>query len=167
MKLSCALIIFGLVTAYQPFCPKAYAKDIKPSLEQQTKDFMAEDIDGWEAVSHVESSGPPSMTVFLNRERHTQARIISFNTSLKQNNLSGKILLCRRSISIPVGRVNANVSHGGICLYSDKEKYTPVYICNDEMVGHFKMTPLDRKLGSFVGSISEITDFTMKNCFGG
>jgi hypothetical protein len=166
MKLFCALIIFGLVSAYQPFCQKAYAKDIKPSLEQQKNDFMA-DIEGWEAVSEVKLSGGRSVGVFLNGERDTKAQIISFNTSIKQNNLSGKILLCRRSIEIPVGRANSNTSHGGVCLYSDKGQYTPVYICNDEMVGHFKMTPLDGTINSFDGSILTITNFTMQNCFGG
>ncbi len=165
MKTLYALVFLGLLFANPPFSKKVHADDLNKRLDQQKLEFMGDNYD--EPVSSVETSGSSRMTVFLNGRQLTQSNIKSFNSSIKQNNLSGEIILCRRSIDIPVGRVNANTSHGGVCLYSDKGKYTPVYICNDEMVGHFKMTPIDGATNGFKGSISEIANFTMKNCFGG
>lgn len=106
------------------------------------------------------------MTVFLTGKKHFKERIASFNP-ISSNNVGGKITECRSLIEIPVGKVNSNTSYGGVCLYSKEGILIPVKICNDEMVGHFKMLPLDGPSDQFSGSILELTEFVMKNCFGG
>lgn len=89
-------------------------------------------------------------------------RISSFNDDLVHRRLHGKITQCKTLIDVPVGTSHGNHSYGGLCNYSEGDHNSNVMICNDEMVGHFKIHKTDREI-----SIQELVDFVVSNCFGG
>jgi uncharacterized protein YecT (DUF1311 family) len=94
--------------------------------------------------------------------RNPNYRIPSFNEYLSRKGL-GKIGGCDMLIDVPVGTAHGNHSYGGFCtLINDSEK-SDVQICDDDMVGHFKMVKINRS----TSSKQDLIKFTIANCFGG
>jgi hypothetical protein len=89
-------------------------------------------------------------------------RIPSFNADITKRSLRGRIAKCSTLIELAVDIADGNHSYGGICSYSESGKRTNVMICDDEMVGHFKMSEIhDRPV------IQDLADFVLLNCTGG
>lgn len=84
----------------------------------------------------------------------------SFNANLGE--LEGKITKCSILIDLPAGVRDGNHSYGGICSLSRNGQKSNVMICNDEMVGHFKMDRIDHK-----ATMQELVDYVASNCVGG
>ena len=85
----------------------------------------------------------------------------SFNRAIERNGKTGKITQCKILIDVPVGTAHGNHSYGGFCTLVDGSA-SNVIICDDDMVGHFKMEPSDRK-----PTMQRLVDFVAKNCYGG
>ncbi|WP_266159618.1 lysozyme inhibitor LprI family protein [Dyella silvatica] len=95
--------------------------------------------------------------------RDASKRIDSFNNSLSQNKMSGKIIGCSMLLDVPVGTAHGNHSFGGLCTLQSGAVRSDVKICNDDMIGHFSVKNIDRK-GESEKSLAE---FTNAECFGG
>lgn len=162
-QFSCTFFIVASLT----FADSIFAADIKKTKSDIINELHFYSHDEAEAIGTVSRDSSDSMTVFLLGNKSFKDRVLSFNKSILQNKEAGKIEECRSLIQIPVGRVNANTSYGGICLYERDGAFIPVSICNDEMVGHFKMLPLDGPVDQPSGSILQLTEFVINNCFGG
>ncbi len=89
-------------------------------------------------------------------------RNASFNANLHRRQLPGRIVDCSSLIDVPVGTARGNHSFGGICTLVENGKKSSVMICDDEMVGHFRMEKMDRKV-----PVQGLIDFIVSNCFGG
>lgn len=105
-------------------------------------------------------AGEHECGVYVVLYRDPNDRIDSFNESLTQNKQSGKIIGCSRLIDLPVGRVYANHSFGGICVFQDGTQRKDVEICNDDKLGGFKLQTANPK------SVSDksLIDFVYDNC---
>ncbi len=86
----------------------------------------------------------------------------SFNSDIKKGKLEGKIVQCNILVYVPTGVRDGEIGYGGICSLSIKGKLTKVMICNDDMVGHFKMDKIDHEI-----SKQELVNFIVSNCYGG
>lgn len=95
--------------------------------------------------------------------RDPSVRIDSFNKSLVQQKISGKIIGCSMLLDVPVGTAHGNHSFGGLCILQKGSVRSDVKICNDDMIGHFSIKNIDRK----DESEKSLADFTNEECFGG
>ena len=98
--------------------------------------------------------------VYVVPYRDPNDRIDSFNESLAHQKHSGKIMGCSKLIDLPVGRAYANHSFGGVCILQDGTQRKDVEICNDDMLGGFKLqmaNPQDV-------SDKSLIDFVYDNC---
>ncbi len=86
----------------------------------------------------------------------------SFNADIKNMKLGGKIVQCNVLVDVPTGVRDGENGYGGICSLSTKGKLTKVMICNDDMVGHFKMDKINHEV-----SKQELVNFIVSNCLGG
>lgn len=89
-------------------------------------------------------------------------RTDSFNGDIKGSGLKGKISQCKVLIDVPVGTAHGNHSYGGLCALSEDEKKSNIMICNDDMIGHFKMDKVMHEV-----TMQELVDFVVSNCYGG
>ncbi|HEY3432630.1 MAG TPA: hypothetical protein VGK09_08785 [Rhodocyclaceae bacterium] len=89
-------------------------------------------------------------------------RNASFNTNLHTRQLPGRVENCSSLIDVPVGTAHGNHSLGGICTLVENGKKSSVMVCDDEMVGHFRVEKIDRKV-----PMQELVDFVVSNCYGG
>jgi hypothetical protein len=87
-------------------------------------------------------------------------RTDSFNGDLDVP--KGKITQCKVLIDVPVGTSHGNHSFGGLCTLLKNDKDSSVMICNDDVVGHFKMDKVDHE-----ATMQELVDFVVSNCYGG
>jgi len=91
------------------------------------------------------------------------SRVDSFNMSAKyfyEKHGAGEILSCDVLIDVQFKR---NHSIGGFCKFKKNGVSTSVMVCDDEMIGHFKIISVDRTIVSNY----KLAEFTYKNCFGG
>jgi uncharacterized protein YecT (DUF1311 family) len=95
--------------------------------------------------------------------RDTSIGIESFNKSLSQQRLGGRIIGCSMLLDVPVGTAHGNHSFGGLCTLQNGAVRSDVKICNDDMVGHFSIKNIDKKNESE----KSLADFTNAECFGG
>lgn len=95
--------------------------------------------------------------------RDPEARIDSFNKSLVEQKISGKIIGCARLVDLPVGTASGNHSFGGYCTLENDTSRSDVKICNDDMVGHFSM----QKVATKNEPDKALVDFVNTECFGG
>jgi hypothetical protein len=87
------------------------------------------------------------------------------NTSFNQSGaskLGGQITECDTLIDIPVGTAHGNHSYGGYCVFQKGGDLQKVRVCDDDMVGHFKMEPASEAQG-----LNDLAIFVVNNCFGG
>lgn len=131
-------------------------------------DAQAENSRNWpnpsgETIAVVDISGTNYGVQLLEGE-HAQSIIESFNKSIKDKKITGNISYCRRVINIPVGTAHGNHSYGGLCVYENPpEEPKKILICNDVLVGHFKMTALKAE----EDDVLSLSGFVRDNCFGG
>ncbi len=90
------------------------------------------------------------------------SRTDSFNQSIKANGKPGKILQCKTLIDIPSARGGRDIGMGGYCTYQENSKNENVFICNDDLVGNFKLEKIDHE-----PSNQELIDFILSYCGGG
>lgn len=86
----------------------------------------------------------------------------SFNSNLKRRGLKERITKCTSLIDVPVGTAHGNHSYGGLCTTAEGRKKMRVMICDDEMIGHFELKKVQRKV-----KMQELVDFVVSNCYGG
>lgn len=91
----------------------------------------------------------------------TNDRLESFNKSGKGRS-SGNIIECSILIEIGVGTARGNRSYGGYCIYQEDGHELRVNVCDDEMVGHYKLAIVDK-----VSGVNELSKFVLDNCYGG
>lgn len=127
----------------------------------------AEDNRSWpnptETIAFIDIAGNEHRVILLDGA-NVQLTIEAFNQSLKDEKMDGNISYCRRVIDIPVGTARGNHSYGGLCVYENPPA-TPkrVLICNDILVGHFKMATLKAE----EDEVTSLSGFVRDNCFGG
>lgn len=93
--------------------------------------------------------------------RDSNARNQSFSKDLSSRKL-GAVSGCETLVDIAVGTAHGNQSFGGLCRLVGEKKTSFFMVCNDEMIGHFKVVPAPSGATRY-----ELVDFTIKNCFGG
>jgi hypothetical protein len=86
-----------------------------------------------------------------------------FNSAIHEHDVAGDITSCHMLIDLPVGVVHGNHSYGGDCMLRTTAGATRVAICNDEMVGHFRLIPDNQE----ALSKETLATFVAANCFGG
>lgn len=86
----------------------------------------------------------------------------SFNSDISSHGAKGKISLCKMLIDVPVGLARSNHSFGAICTLTENNNTSEIMICNDEMIGHFKMDKISKEVGK-----QELVNFIVSNCYGG
>ena len=88
-------------------------------------------------------------------------RTPSFNRDVKALGIIGRIDNCSLLLDVPAG--SKNHSYGGFCSLMQGKKKRNVYICNDNMVGHFALYH-----GSVtINSKAALIKFVVSNCIGG
>jgi len=132
---------------------------LKKTYEQRIKELSKSNLDLSDTLEDVEVDGAHYNLVTLH---DTNYRNQSFNEDLKRNG-RGEIVACYMLIDVPVGTAHGNHSYGGICTLVNGSEKTDVLICNDEMVGHFKMIKIDRA----ATTKNDLIKFTACNCYGG
>lgn len=95
--------------------------------------------------------------------RDPNSRLQSFDQSMSDRNIDGKIIGCKKLIDLPVGTADGNHSFGGDCVLESHSKRTDIRICNDLMLGRFAIEPLERR----EEPDHDLIDFTNRQCFGG
>jgi|GEM_PF-3125058 len=128
---------------------------------------QAEDNRNWpnptETIAFIDIAGNEHRVILLDGG-DAQLTIEAFNQSLKDKKVDGNISYCRRVIDIPVGTARGNHSYGGLCMYENPPAASQkVLICNDVLVGHFKMVPLKAE----EDEVMSLSGFVRDNCFGG
>lgn len=101
-----------------------------------------------------------STTLFVRTIEDSNKRTPSFNQNIKALGIIGKIDSCSLLIEVPAGK---NQSYGGFCSLIRGKKKRNVYICNDDIVGHFAL------YHASVTSEAKHTliKFVVSNCIGG
>jgi uncharacterized protein YecT (DUF1311 family) len=98
---------------------------------------------------------------FFMTMREANARNRSFSNDLSSRKL-GAVSGCETLVDIAVGTAHGNHSFGGLCRLGGERTTSFFMVCNDEMMGHFKVIPAASGTTRY-----ELADFTIKNCFGG
>jgi hypothetical protein len=86
----------------------------------------------------------------------------SFNADMKRRGIVGKITGCKSLIDVPAGTAHGDHSYGGWCTIDESNEKVEVMICNDDMVGNFKVTK-----HAHSPTTQELVDFVVSNCVGG
>ncbi len=108
-----------------------------------------------------ESFGQTSkMDFFVLTEKDSSERIISFNQGIKELGINGEIVSCSLLIKVPSGKDHV---YGGFCSLAQGSKKMNLYVCNDDMVGHFAL---------YHASVTieykpMLIQFVASNCLGG
>lgn len=93
----------------------------------------------------------------------SNSRNAEFNRDLAEYMVPGQIPKCEILIDVPVGSRDGNNSYGAYCTYRVDRRQIRIEICDDEMLGHFKLSPV-----AWSGnSTSDLAKFVADNCFGG
>jgi len=74
-----------------------------------------------------------------------------------------KPLRCKNLIDLPVGIADSDHSYGGICRLYEGAISQPIMICNDVLVGHFKMEVIQDD----PPTLEQLEKFVADNCVGG
>jgi len=138
------------------FCanlPSALAGNVKVPEQNKVSVVISKDN------SAVFINGDSGM--YVNVLSQPKQRIIEFNDDLKRRGSDDIIARCSLVLSMPVGGSDGDVYYGGLCTLSDTQK--TVAVCDDDMVGNFRMVPVKRR--SF--SKRQLIKFTIINCTGG
>ncbi len=102
------------------------------------------------------------MERFVVISKEPNERLNSFNKSIREiGNENSEVLDCDTLVLVSVGTVHGNNSYGGFCSVKRNKKISSVMICDDDMIGHFKIVDQNSS------SLYELGEFTYKNCFGG
>lgn len=90
-------------------------------------------------------------------ENDANERLSYFNKEIGSHGLKGNISSCSLLIDLPAGVARGNHSYGGYCVMVDlKGLKSLVRVCDDEMVGHFKLEeegPMDDWSEICLGSV--------------
>lgn len=98
---------------------------------------------------------------------NTNERLESFNKSGSWyfKNIDKKdvqVIDCNALLMVAVGTARGNRSYGGICTVKRDDNISSVMICDDDMVGHFKIKEKGNKT-----SLYDLGKFIYNNCYGG
>jgi hypothetical protein len=115
-----------------------------------------------DAVLVEDNRGGPNDTLVVHTEKNSNKRKSLFNRDIKALGIIGKIDNCSLLIEVPAGTMNH--SYGGFCSLTQGKKKRNMYICNDEMVGHFA---LYHAASVTIASKNELIKFVVSNCIGG
>lgn len=89
----------------------------------------------------------------------------NFEGKLNNQDNPSTITSCGKIIEMPVGFVHANVSYGAYCLLKNTDgEIKPALMCQDYMLGRFKVMPWDQ---SQAIQPMDIIKYTAENCYGG
>jgi hypothetical protein len=141
-----AIQIVGLLalTLVLPASANAVEVLVSPALDQVVIDDHPYQVDALARPSFAE-------------------RIRSFNESARSNRSPGGIVSGSAIIEIAVGVADGNRSHGGLCQQTDGRDSKTVLVCDDEMVGHFRVEDTERS----GAPIERVIEFAARHCFGG
>jgi hypothetical protein len=89
------------------------------------------------------------------------SHVASFNASLKARKIP-RVETCTLLIDLPVGTAHGNHSFGALCRQRYGHKIRSVFVCNDEMVGHFALDVVPNN-----ASKDALITFIATNCYGG
>jgi hypothetical protein len=119
------------------------------------------------AVPRIEVDGSGDVLTFETyqqfiRDLSGSDLIARFQADFHEHKVAGKITSCETSLVLPVGTAHGNSSYGGIC-HVDGGAVGKVAICDDDMIGHFKVRPL----GTQGMTRQELAVFVAAYCTGG
>jgi uncharacterized protein YecT (DUF1311 family) len=90
-----------------------------------------------------------------------EERTADFRRSMVESGNSGYLADCRKIMDVTQGRVDSNHSYGAVCTMKSADTLRDVFVCNDEMVGHFAIAPATD------ASRDAVVAFVKSNCVGG
>jgi hypothetical protein len=88
-------------------------------------------------------------------------RVAALDRDLRDSGIPGRVRSCTMIVDVTEGRASSNHSYGAICMIQFGDKPREYLLCNDQLVGHFALTP------SFAVDRSWVADFVKHNCTGG
>lgn len=91
--------------------------------------------------------------------RDTNMRNASFTEDLLKRG-HGRVAGCESLVWIALGTASGNNSFGGLCKIGRQDRF--VMVCNDDMIGHFKLAAAAPAV-----TRRQLIDFTIDNCYGG
>jgi uncharacterized protein YecT (DUF1311 family) len=109
----------------------------------------------WEEKTKIDGE---DRSVILKKD-HTDLSVLGIRGSHPMTG-SETISECKTIIDLPYYRAN---NYGGLCTAVENGKKYPVKICADDMVGNFKIEPLDKPNLT----TQELAQFVFENCTGG
>ncbi len=118
-----------------------------------------EELNPYTILSSLTVNTPYHTAILI---KNSASRLDSFNASLKFKGLEGKISKCKSLIDLPIESGRGNHSIGGSCIYSKNKNSSKVLVCNDDMLGYFKISPIEQEVTE-----QKLVDFIAANCFGG
>lgn len=93
--------------------------------------------------------------------RNPNGHNASFSEDLVKRDYA-PVAACESLVEIPIGTASGNNSFGGICKIGDRNSDPFFMLCNDRMIGHFKLVAAAPALTQ-----KQLIDFTIEHCFGG
>lgn len=87
--------------------------------------------------------------------------IKGFNRSLHDTNTPGSVDQCSMIVDLPKAAGGRGDSYGAICNHEDGKAVTPVFLCNDDLVGNFWITK------GFTDTVEWKVQAIYDHCFGG
>jgi hypothetical protein len=99
-------------------------------------------------------------------ENDVNDHVPSFSDDIGENHLNDQIVSCSILIDLPAGVADEDHSYGGYCeLLDPKGTKSLVEICDDTLVGHFELSPIDLTKDDW--SETCLATFVTKYCIGG
>jgi hypothetical protein len=98
----------------------------------------------------------------LVQQRDPNAQLRKFNKVLNSKRMP-PLRSCILLLDLPVGTANGNHSFGGVCEQRVNHRINRLMVCQDEMIGHFALQPVDQR----EVSKEELARFVAEHCYGG
>lgn len=90
-----------------------------------------------------------------------EERMADFRRSMLDSGNRGRLTACRMIMDVTQGLINSNHSYGAICMIKPADTMREVFVCNDEIVGHFAIAP------AAAASRDAVVAFVKSKCVGG
>jgi hypothetical protein len=151
MRLVCC--IFAFVASHSALAQEKFSIEINQKMDS----VLVED-----------NRGGPNSTLVVDTQKDSNERRLSFNRDIKALGIVGKIDNCSLLIDVPAGTMNH--SYGGFCSLRHGNKRINIYICNDDMVGHFALYHDNVMMDHgriAITSKETLIKFVVSNCLGG
>lgn len=145
-------LIFATLSFFTPPTPAA------PDDALNGASSKIQDSEIWVDSAYVKMPPGIGLALILNPNE----RVSNFNEKISKISLPWKIEKCSTLVDLAVTTSQGNHSYGGVCVYLENDHRSNVLICDDEMVGHFKIEKIQERPW-----LKDLADFTALNCTSG